>query len=812
MAANWTVDDTKRPAAISDAGQPLHPELLALVNAPREEIVRKLLETISASPALACLVNGPPSSGMTAPRPVMNELATSSACPAESSAPLTSDAAAMLLLSKIAAAIPAASSDGDSKPVEQEENAAITPPEDAQNISTSAATDLNGDRAQMVASQSQISERRALFQLDIQDNILMRLEREYAEEKKEVASYEANCRSIEEDEARLCKTVEELEKQTRAKRDACEKLSRQRQDLETLINYGLNRLDIKKIQVREAEARVAEIRASVKRERISRGVETAPATDGIAENQSLNGDATLEMEVDKFLLTAINSSVTGRDRLGREDYLPLRDSHHKGYDLKETISSRRDSEWERDDRDRSRQYFMREREREREGKDAKDSLPEGSARVVVMSRGDGLHGAPADFAVLIYNVEDEDRFKNKTTGSAVICDSLAIDSGACSINSTKAFIIQDTTAFTSPTTNEFRHYVTDQADMQKITYTIERTGLYCVLIEPIPSTAEFSAEVTLENPYGKLPGADYPKLPFFGLLSITYLLLGFAWFIKSWMHWKDLLMLQHYVTAVIFFLMIEMAFNYGYFEDYNRWGRSNTKLLVVTALPTLGSAMQKCLVLAYTHFVFGVVYAAGSMIVSDVTPFLALVFAFPLSAAMTAFYFFILQTLEAKRQAVKLVMYQRLWQTLVFSVFLLLVFFVINMYVFSKREDPAWVPTQWSYRWLNILYLVVFVSIALLWRPTDNNARYGLEQLATEDPDEEDGAYEDARGGVRVGIKLRAVSRHDDDDEVGESTANEEPADDIFRWVEENVGEAERDVGDAILASPEGGGNLLKLG
>lgn len=30
---------------------------------------------------------------------------------------------------------------------------------------------------------------------------------------------------------------------------------------------------------------------------------------------------------------------------------------------------------------------------------------------------------------------------------------------------------------------------------------------------------------------------------------------------------------------------------------------------------------------------------------------------------------------------------------------------------------------------MNIIYFIVFSAIVLLWRPTDNNERYGLQQL-----------------------------------------------------------------------------------
>ena len=35
-------------------------------------------------------------------------------------------------------------------------------------------------------------------------------------------------------------------------------------------------------------------------------------------------------------------------------------------------------------------------------------------------------------------------------------------------------------------------------------------------------------------------------------------------------HWREILMVQHFISGVIFFLMIEMAFNWGYWDNYNK--------------------------------------------------------------------------------------------------------------------------------------------------------------------------------------------------------------------------------------------------
>ncbi|KAJ2996223.1 hypothetical protein HDV02_006692 [Globomyces sp. JEL0801] len=83
----------------------------------------------------------------------------------------------------------------------------------------------------------------------------------------------------------------------------------------------------------------------------------------------------------------------------------------------------------------------------------------------------------------------------------------------------------------------------------KIKYNVEVSSLYCIYISS--STQEdvrdFTTNFILTNPYGLLPAIFYPSLP-------------------------QLLPIQHYVSGVIAFLVVEMAFNYGFFENYNETG------------------------------------------------------------------------------------------------------------------------------------------------------------------------------------------------------------------------------------------------
>ncbi|KAJ3410224.1 hypothetical protein HDV05_004019 [Chytridiales sp. JEL 0842] len=483
--------------------------------------------------------------------------------------------------------------------------------------------------------------------------------------------------------------------------------------------------------------------------------------------------------------------------------------------------------------------------------------------------------------MLVYNYEDTDRFLNNSFGRAIQCGDAGTIPNLCNSSSIGEFL-PDTLPFKYPYYNHVHHFTDKdatialaQAKAYKGTYTVPATGYYCAIVEPVepfaPASGDFVSKLTLDNPYGALPGADYPKLPFYGFLSLTYLGLGIIWMLRAWWSWKDLLILQHFVSGVIFFLVVEMAFNYGFYDYFNRWGTEHQGLLwmvvilnagrnslsffmlLIVALgygvlrPSLGSTMKKCVALGIAHFVCGVVYSTGSIVLTEVTPLSALLFALPLSTVLTAFYYFTInasifcsprnylrilqepltyemnplqalnetiQTLHLRRQPYKLQMYTSLLRLLLFSAILLLCLLFLSSFLISKHADPAWVPHLWKYRWIlsvggpEGVYLLVGVGVGWLWRPTKHNERYGLDQVASEDFFEDEdleravGSGEAAgRGSMSPGasgpgIKLRSLKRHmheahdaDDDGECGSGGAASEDDDDLLRWAEENIGD-----------------------
>ncbi|KAF9346722.1 hypothetical protein BGX26_001763 [Mortierella sp. AD094] len=406
-----------------------------------------------------------------------------------------------------------------------------------------------------------------------------------------------------------------------------------------------------------------------------------------------------------------------------------------------------------------------------------------------------------------------------------ICDTVALKAGLCTDAQLGQAII-DNSVNSTVRSASLNFANEENTGIQFFEYQVAKTGYYCAMAWPVQidqGDAYYSGYLEFNNKYGTLAGSDFPKLPFYGALSLVYMTIGVAWMILCAKHWREILTVQHFISGVIFFLMVEMAFNWGYWDDYNKKGVSSVALLVLVSIlnsgrnslslfmllivsmgygvvkPTLGSTMKKVIFLSLAHFLFGIIYSAGTMSpVDDVSAMIVLMVVVPLALTMTSFYIWTLQsltstiaTLNLRRQTEKVKMYTRLWRLLVFSLTVLCAFFVINTLNFMNMDSEDWPANHWRVKWflldgwLNILYLIVFTVIVILWRPTENNKRYGIDQLETDDYDENDehADQNNARAAESMGLtgmKLRPQRRdyEMEDDEVAMFDIGEEDEDD----------------------------------
>ncbi|KAK7612032.1 lung seven transmembrane receptor-domain-containing protein [Phyllosticta paracitricarpa] len=394
-----------------------------------------------------------------------------------------------------------------------------------------------------------------------------------------------------------------------------------------------------------------------------------------------------------------------------------------------------------------------------------------------------------------------------------ICNEDTISAGFCNANQTGEFIVADNAEAESKSLirTEAIHLTQPNA----VNYPVRKTGYYCV--ETFATEGqEYTAVVEFRNAYGELPAAQIAKLPFYGGMAIVYAVIGIFWGFLYVQHRHDILAVQNYITAIIIFLVVEMLMTWGFYDYQNRHGNnvgSKVLMIIVSVLnagrnsfsfflllivcmgygvvkPTLGKTMIYVRWLAVGHFVFGVIYAIASLTIrpDDAGPLVLLVI-LPLSATLTAFYIWTLNSLNLtmkdladRKQNVKALMYKKLWWCILASILVIFGFFFFNSFAFAGASDPDFAPTHWQTRWfvldgwLNLVYMVDVCFVAYMWRPTANNRRFAMsDEIAQDDEgfeiaslrdslDEEDigpdvpHAYDPAPRSMPLGVDSRSES------------------------------------------------------
>jgi hypothetical protein len=190
---------------------------------------------------------------------------------------------------------------------------------------------------------------------------------------------------------------------------------------------------------------------------------------------------------------------------------------------------------------------------------------------------------------------------------------------------------------------------------------------------------------------------------------------------------------------------------------------------------TLGRTMVHVRWLAMAHFVFGLIYAITSLVVSpESAGVFVLLIVLPLAGTLTAFYVwtlnslnFTLKDLRDRKQHFKEAMYRKLWWSILASIIVIFGFFVFSSFTVSNINDINYVPYHWKSRWfildgwLNVVYFGDVAWIAYVWRPTANNRRFAMsDELAQDD----DGTFE-------IG-DIGNPDDSDDDEEARISKAN----------------------------------------
>lgn len=301
---------------------------------------------------------------------------------------------------------------------------------------------------------------------------------------------------------------------------------------------------------------------------------------------------------------------------------------------------------------------------------------------------------------------------------------------------------------------------------------IKQTGMYYLWFlscDPALDGATITGKSVWKNPTGYLPGMMAPNLPFFGVMSILYVALGAVWLLVYALNWKEVVMVQHCISMVIFLGMVEMMVWYVDYDNFNRTGerpyfttlvaivlgclrKTFARFLVLAVSmgygvvkPTLAGLQQRVLALctAYLLFSLSLEVATNLGAVDDLVTVLRLMLVVPVSIIDSLFILWIFTSLSrtlsqvhSRKQSAKLDLYRNFTNMIAITVVVSLFWIIYEMYF--RISDS--INVYWENEWVNgafwhMLNFLVLCGICFLWRPSQQATRFAF--VAERDEEEE---------------------------------------------------------------------------
>ncbi|XP_031249551.1 transmembrane protein 87B isoform X2 [Pistacia vera] len=280
------------------------------------------------------------------------------------------------------------------------------------------------------------------------------------------------------------------------------------------------------------------------------------------------------------------------------------------------------------------------------------------------------------------------------------------------------------------------------ANMDNVDVPITKTGMYnlfFIACDPKLKGLVMSGKTLWKNPDGYLPGRMAPLMNFYVYMSLAYVVLSVFWFIQYLRFWKDILQLQHCITAVITLGLFEMILWYFEYANFNNTGmrlvvvttwvvtigairKTLSRLLILcvsmgygVVRPTLGGLTSKVLLLGVTYFLASELLDITEYVgtISDVSGRARLFLVLP-DAFLDAF--LILWTFTALSKTLE------------------------QLQVYFKATDPF--NERWQSAWIitafwDVIAFVLLCVICYLWAPSQNSQRYAYSEEVGEEFDEE---------------------------------------------------------------------------
>lgn len=261
---------------------------------------------------------------------------------------------------------------------------------------------------------------------------------------------------------------------------------------------------------------------------------------------------------------------------------------------------------------------------------------------------------------------------------------------------------------------------------------------------------------------------------------------------------EQIIPLQLWISAVLAFGLIETTLLLGHYMNWNDLGAPTISLTVIGLIfgvtkramsrilvtlvalgygvvrPSIGEDMARVLYLGGAYFVLSLIYTlainapTNTKSVNDSEYDILSLVVFLLAIVDTSFYVWIFTSLNnlivslaSRKQGVKYLLYRRFRGVLIALLVLTCTWAVYSTVFFLNGSSTA--NEYWRYKWTvdalwEFIYYLIFVSIAVLWAPSNNSQRYAysveLSQL------EDDSEYQNAE------IEMASTHKDDDDGEM----------------------------------------------
>mmetsp|Transcript_21733 Transcript_21733/g.41635 ORF Transcript_21733/g.41635 Transcript_21733/m.41635 type:complete len:327 (+) Transcript_21733:6-986(+) len=257
-------------------------------------------------------------------------------------------------------------------------------------------------------------------------------------------------------------------------------------------------------------------------------------------------------------------------------------------------------------------------------------------------------------------------------------------------------------------------------------------------------------------------------MPFYGWLSLIYMMLGMIWMVLSIRWFKELFNLQGCIAGVIFLGLVESFLWYLFFTRWNEDGTRTNVLFVLAILSSVAKSIFSYLLVLVASLGWGVtrpyldkditiriqaicwLYMCLGVIREVVLSFrhshslplsFVLLCLLPVSLLNGVIFYWVftalsslISTLKDRRQMEKLQLFQRLWAILIFSLSIATITLLYQILDVSRS-----IADRWKHQWLftdgvsHGLYLLVLASMMYLWAPHKNSQRYAYSAIEGQD-------------------------------------------------------------------------------